>query len=326
VSQDFTKDLIWSALRNFVKEQIQAGVSVEEIEAQLTDGRVETATVTVAEKIVQDCLTGIHDNMYEAIMWERSNAAQFMVHNEQLWQPGFAASDMMYLMVLEAAEAYSKLFDELPDEQKQSVQYRYIVLKELHGRALQEFLEILWLLKGGFADGAYARWRSMYELSVVAEFIKQNGEIVAQAYYKESAIDQKEYNWAKTATCFENNKSVSFNMIQRQCDIVTKQWEKQYRLSNKVLHAAPQGTFDRIGKPSEVKVVSVGRSDYCIEMPAVNSAITLAIISSNFFTLLPSYDGAIYANVIAKWVDTVREYYISILNTCFERKDAENIT
>jgi hypothetical protein len=326
VSQDFTKDLIWSTLRNYIKKQIQAGLSIEEIESQLTDGRVETATVTVVEKIVQDCLADIHANMYEAIMQEQRNAAQFMVHNEQIWQSGFVASDMMYLMVLEAAESYSKLFDELSDDKKREIQYRYIVLKELHGRALQEFLEILWLLKGGFADGAYARWRSMYELSVVAEFITQNGEVVAKAYYEESYTDRREYEWAKVVPCFADKHSITFNMIQQKCKELEETWGSQYRLSNKVLHAAPQGTFDRLGKPSDFNIVAVGRSDYCIEMPAINSAISLAIISTNFFTLFPSCDGAIYANVIAKWVDTIREYYTDIARNCFKSKDTENIT
>jgi hypothetical protein len=326
VSQDFTKDLIWSVLRNFVEEQIQAGLSIEEIEAQLADGRVETASITVAEKIVQDCLTSIHANMYEAIMRERSNDAQFMVHNEQIWQAGFATSDMMYLMVLEADESYSRLFDELSDDKKQEIQYRYIVLKELHGRALQEFLEILWLLKGGFADGAHARWRSMYELSVVAEFITQNGEVAAKAYYEESYTDRREYEWAKKVPCFADKRSITFNMIQQQCKELEGTWGGQYRLSNKVLHATPQGTFDRIGKPSDFKIVAVGRSDYCVEMPAVNSAITLAIISTNFFTLFPSCDGAIYVNVITKWVDTVRNRYTDILKNCFESENTEDIT
>jgi hypothetical protein len=115
-------------------------------------------------------------------------------------------------------------------------------------------------------------------------------------------------------------------MIQQKCKELEGTWGGQYRLSNKVLHATPQGTFDRIGKPSDFKIVAVGRSDYCVEMPAVNSAITLAIISTNFFTLFPSCDGAIYVNVIAKWLDTVRDRYTDILKNCFESENTEDIT
>ena len=30
----------------------------------------------------------------------------------------------------------------------------------------------------------------------------------------------------------------------------TDAWENQYKLANKVVHATPQGTFDRLGVPS----------------------------------------------------------------------------
>ena len=36
----------------------------------------------------------------------------------------------------------------------------------IHGRALQQFLEIIILMKNGFADGAYASWRSVFELII----------------------------------------------------------------------------------------------------------------------------------------------------------------
>ena len=73
-------------------------------------------------------------------------------------------SEMMYIIVTEAIEDYRKIFDEMPDESKRELQYRYLAISQLHGRACQQYLEVLCLLKSGFADGAFARWRSMYEL------------------------------------------------------------------------------------------------------------------------------------------------------------------
>lgn len=58
------------------------------------------------------------------------------------------------------------------------------------------YLEILTLVKNGLADGAFARWRSLFELSVISNFISSNSEEVAKAYYEASEGDGKWYDWA----------------------------------------------------------------------------------------------------------------------------------
>lgn len=60
--------------------------------------------------------------------------------------------------------------------------HKYTALKYIHGRGLQQFLEIITLMKNGFADGAYSRWRSLYELNIIASFISEYGEEIAEAY------------------------------------------------------------------------------------------------------------------------------------------------
>ena len=51
----------------------------------------------------------------------------------------------------------------------------FFVLWRLHARSCQITMEILALLKSGFADGAHARWRTLHEIAVTALFIKQQG-------------------------------------------------------------------------------------------------------------------------------------------------------
>lgn len=59
-------------------------------------------------------------------------------------------------------------------------------MQHIQGRALQQFIEIITLMKNGFADGAYARWRSMYEIAIVSAFITEKGEAVAEAFIQSS--------------------------------------------------------------------------------------------------------------------------------------------
>ena len=58
----------------------------------------------------------------------------------------------------------------------------FVTLAILHAKACQVSSEILVLLRSGFADGAHARWRTLYELSAVGQFIAKSGQEVAVRY------------------------------------------------------------------------------------------------------------------------------------------------
>ncbi len=115
MSQDFTKDLIWAELEKYAKKQIDSGLSNDEIQAKIEAIGTGKVVTTVIEQISNDCISSIYENMYERVMAERNKTAKFIIHNEQLWQSGFVTSEMMYLIVIESAEAYCKIFDELTE-------------------------------------------------------------------------------------------------------------------------------------------------------------------------------------------------------------------
>jgi len=64
-------------------------------------------------------------------------------------------------------------------------------ITRLHARANQIANEILWLCRGGFADGAMARWRSLHEVAVVSVFIADHEEDLAKIYLDFEAIETK---------------------------------------------------------------------------------------------------------------------------------------
>ena len=65
------------------------------------------------------------------------------------------------------------------------------VLLGIHARALRTATAVLVLLENGLADEAYARWRTLYELSVVAEFISEFGEEAACRYRDHESVSLK---------------------------------------------------------------------------------------------------------------------------------------
>lgn len=63
-------------------------------------------------------------------------------------------------------------------------------LVRLQARACHTSLAILSLLKAGFADDAFARWRSVHEVAVTSMFIRQNDQQLAQKYLQHEIIQQ----------------------------------------------------------------------------------------------------------------------------------------
>ena len=139
----------------------------------------------------KDTFSFMKSTMFEEVMRFRADEQEFIARQEQKWNRAFVASESMYIMTLEAAESYSEYVESLPKDECQSKYWTYVVMQHIHGRALQEFLEIITLMKNGFADGAYARWRSMYELSIISSFIIQHGENVAKKFYEASETDDR---------------------------------------------------------------------------------------------------------------------------------------
>lgn len=72
-----------------------------------------------------------------------------------------------------------------PEDAKQDM------IDGLHGKGCATAAEILVLLRAGFADGALARWRSLYEVELIAHFIAGHGLSTAERYAEHAAIK----NW-----------------------------------------------------------------------------------------------------------------------------------
>ena len=326
MSNDFVMDLLNSVLQQKIKEFRANGLSDSEIIDRISAFKIENALTKVTEVMSSDAVDTMESTMYERGLEERSNTEQFMAHNSQIWGKAFVVSDAMYLIALEAGSDINACVSATATEQHKEKMFRYCVLGELYGRACQQYLEIIHLVKGGFADGAYARWRSLFELSVISEFIRKHDEKVAKAYYDASFTDDGRYGWAKDAPCFsgwKNPDKIRFEDIKKQCKMATNAWDNQYKLANKIVHPTPQGTFDRLGLPSGPREFTpVGHSDYGLAPPAINAAVSLSMIADNYFRFAVSGDSIVYIQVLIKWANLVKEYYTDIEAKCFnEQKD-----
>ncbi len=121
-------------------------------------------------------LKSLYKGMYEAVAEHRLWSDEFTVGLEKKWFRAFVACDAMSIIADEILGDYIKKYKSTP------MPYRFITLKYIAGRACQVYREIVCLAKHGFADGAFARWRTLYELAVIALFINEYGDTVAKSY------------------------------------------------------------------------------------------------------------------------------------------------
>lgn len=173
----------------------------------------------------------------------------------------------------------------------------FSVLAYINGRALQVANEILILLRNGYADGAYARFRTLYELSVIAHFINTHGDEFAQAYFD---YNGNQYGWAAAAfPNYKNPEKIRFNEIEKNCGVDVSSWKSEYRLSNKLVHASAQGTFSRLSAIYPIKEILTGPSDGGVAVPAANSLQALFQINLLYFRCIDD-------PIVSLWILTLQ--------------------
>ena len=297
-------DRIYSAIREKAEAWEVAELSAEEEQEKLSDATTE-AFDSIIPRARTERFEYYKSHMFEIALEEKAKEAAFLSDMDRGWGKCLAASKVMYNLAYQSAEAYSnyvaKHKDSFPIQEKG---FTFTSLQRICGRACQEYLEIYYLLLNGLADGAFARWRSMYELCCCGQFILINGEETANQYCKQASTNDRSYEWAKSAfqTQKKPPKFVSFEKIQTSIG-ADDVWKMYYNISCLLNHASPQGTFKRFADPIDIDVISVGQSVQGIAAPAIGASVTLAWACRMFLTLFPTAESETCAFVIDDWLD-----------------------
>ncbi len=319
MTKDHLLEIYKKSIGNVISVWKDQGLSEEEINERITQDKFNSSMQALFETASKDCFSDLINKKYENAFFNSISEDKFLAHHNEIWGECFVASQVMYSITIESAEMYSDYVREnILEEARADKQYTYCALQRIHGRCCQEFLEILCLIKNGFADCAYARWRSMYELCCIAAFIRKHGEQIARQYCDQAFNGKTKYAWTKGAKnkAGKRLKISSFKGIQDNCEL-DEQWQKEYALASFIVHGSPQGTFLRMGAIDSQKLICVGPSDYGIETPAVHSAISLQWVSALFLTVFPCLDALVSAKVIQDWTHEVQRLYFSTADECF---------
>ena len=160
MAKDGVSTFLQDTFLEIVKERLEKAETVEEakeITKKLEKIDLSDLFREMFFKMADDTTQYMRETMFEEVMAFRAEEDEFIIKQEQKWYKGFVASEAMYIMTLEAVEAYVNYVNDLSYEEKFKHHNTFTAMLHIHGRALQEFLEIITLMKNGFADGAYAK-------------------------------------------------------------------------------------------------------------------------------------------------------------------------
>ena len=108
MENDFIMDILNNTLQELLDKFRTDGLSDSEIIDKFSEQKIENALSKATEAISSGTVNTLENTMHKRVLEERSNTAQFMAHNNQIWGNAFVASEAMYIIALEAGNDRSE--------------------------------------------------------------------------------------------------------------------------------------------------------------------------------------------------------------------------
>jgi hypothetical protein len=312
-------------------EKLRKEMALKGIKNEIIESRIDELVDDIITKLGDDFLNNLKINANYSI---RENSLQNIEFTSRLEFRWYQAFDLMEIMVGCCLEIIQEIDDSniIKDKEK------YLILKRFHARSIRITKEIIVLMRNGYADGAMARWRSLFEICVLALFIFENDNELAIMYqdylgienYNESIEYQKRCKALDfqmipddEMLCIINKKNnleekysrrysmpygwackifptkdITFNRILNS--IKFEVWKPYYKMACNSVHAGPKSIFFNIGLSNLRDVLLVGPSNIGFTDPAQLSSISLLQITTLIITMNPTYENLIVINALNK--------------------------
>jgi hypothetical protein len=160
----------------------------------------------IEENITRSMESALDDAQEKLLEMLRVSASQ-MLQERLTYRKGFEdrlyegwgkALDLYETLLVFCFEVGNNFNQQHRPEAAQCDDFVFEVLTRLHAKACLTASEILALLRGGYASGAFARWRTMHEIAVIVRFVEDSGQEVARRYLEHEHIQTyraaKEFN------------------------------------------------------------------------------------------------------------------------------------
>lgn len=271
-------------------------------------------------------------NAFEARLYEK-------------WKEPLNFLEYFLTLAMDLGSEFNQDFRPIATERKDHV---FEALTRLHARSSQVGFEILTLLKSGFGDGAHARWRTLHEIAVVALFLSEYGEDVANRYlcyefvdsYRAAKLYQKNcvrlgyeplsedemltfdkmYQQAQKqfgrsfckvngwASTIINKDRITFSDIEEK--VAMQHMRSYYRLASNNVHANPKGVFYRLGLSHlNAKILLAGPSNTGLADPANGTALSICQITTTLLLHEPNLDRLVASKTLFCLSDHIQKVF-----------------
>ncbi len=324
----------------------------EEIQEVLT--KISTAIPEISNSIADSVLDTLRDDSARMLDEHEKIRIGFEDRLKQTWDEPLKLFKMLMVVALEAGEEFNSTYRATAVQQNDIT---FEVLTRLHAKACQVASEVYSLLSSGHGDGAYARWRTLHETSVIASFIKSHGNEVAERYllhdtvesykailqYKQYAnrlglepVTSEEFSEIESAyqqliKQFGPNYKHSYgwaaealgkkkpNFSDIEKDVEFDHWRPYYKLASHGVHANPKGLHFKLGSFNDTSgILLAGPSDIGLADPGHGVAISLMQTTVTLLLHAPNIDRLVMCSVLMKLADETGESFLAVHDSMAE--------
>lgn len=321
---------------------------VDNLEIEITDEDYEDLQHLIDQDIHQVIMQTTSENSERVFRdWKKRSAHVLRKHkkrqqlfNSRLWSVWGTSVSLLELYLEKSLELGTDFNRKNRTKASQDNDMVFDVLVRLHARGCQISREIVVLLLNGLADGAMARWRTLHEITIVANFIKEHGQEVAEKYILHRDIEiykaarqyqnhceklgqiplteeelkelQKNYDFLlqKFGNDFKNDygwasavlrkSNPTFADIER--DVELEHMRPFFKMASANVHASAKGLFDSLGllPTLDTKIMLAGPSIYGIAEPGQKCTFSLGLLTVTLLLLEVNLQGLAYARALQK--------------------------
>lgn len=159
---------------------------IERVADAYTDGTLAEISAKILKDVADDMLERHWREWYAYRRGMERHLSTFRNNLEERWGK---ALDGLRLLLDACSDEGSKY--QKQGSRSRKVSSKREALLKLHIRACQVMAEVICLLENGFANGALARWRTLYEIEVIASILAEGDEELAARYLDHEIVDNK---------------------------------------------------------------------------------------------------------------------------------------
>jgi hypothetical protein len=192
----FWKDIVASVER--LPKRRQAALERSAAKDPQFIEKFATQTILAALPVSAKSMVDTFDAGAKALVKERRAELEgFQRRLWKYWGPGFTRLEVMIHSLWDYGADLLSDLKSSPELGKDPV---FVALARLIARGNRVAAEVQALLLAGFADGALARWRTLYEISITATFIAQRDPEFARRY-----LEHEQLQSIRTAELFQQH-------------------------------------------------------------------------------------------------------------------------